>query len=47
MGTCSGVALAFEPPKWLRDGDVVEVEIENIGTLRNIVADEKPADHNT
>jgi acylpyruvate hydrolase len=47
MGTCSGVALAFKPPKWLRDGDIVEVEIENIGTLRNTVANEKPADHKT
>jgi 2-keto-4-pentenoate hydratase/2-oxohepta-3-ene-1,7-dioic acid hydratase in catechol pathway len=44
MGTCSGVAFAFKPPKWLRDGDTVEVEIENIGLLRNRVVNEKPAD---
>ena len=42
MGTCSGIAAAFKPPKWLRAGDVVEVEIEGIGVLRNTVADEKP-----
>ena len=47
MGTCSGVALAFKPPKWLRDGDVVEVEIENIGILRNKVVNERPADRET
>jgi acylpyruvate hydrolase len=47
MGTCSGVALAFKPPKWLRDGDVVEVEIEDIGILRNRVVNERPADRNT
>jgi 2-keto-4-pentenoate hydratase/2-oxohepta-3-ene-1,7-dioic acid hydratase in catechol pathway len=41
MGTCSGVASAFKPPRWLRNGDVVEIEIENIGILRNTVADEK------
>lgn len=40
MGTCSGIAAAFKPPKWLRAGDVVEIEIEGIGVLRNIVADE-------
>ncbi len=42
-GTVSGVA-AFRPdpePYWLKPGDVVECEIENIGLLRNrVVADE-------
>jgi 2-keto-4-pentenoate hydratase/2-oxohepta-3-ene-1,7-dioic acid hydratase in catechol pathway len=42
-GTVSGVA-AFRPdpgPYWLKPGDVVECEIENIGLLRNrLVADE-------
>jgi hypothetical protein len=41
-GTVSGVA-AFRPdpgPYWLKPGDVVEAEIENIGVLRNrVVAD--------
>lgn len=34
-GTPSGVAAFMDPPRWLEDGDVVEVEISNIGTLRN------------
>jgi len=40
-GTPSGVAAFMKPPKWLQDGDVVEVEIENIGQLRNKMAFEK------
>jgi acylpyruvate hydrolase len=40
MGTPSGVAHAHKPPKWLKHGDVVEIEIEGIGILRNQVADE-------
>lgn len=34
-GTPSGVGAARRPPRWLRDGDVVEVEIERIGRLAN------------
>ena len=34
-GTPSGVAVFMKPPAWLEDGDVVEVEIEKIGRLRN------------
>jgi acylpyruvate hydrolase len=34
-GTPSGVGNAMEPPRFLGDGDVYEVEIEGIGTLRN------------
>lgn len=34
-GTPPGVGAASSPPRLLRDGDVVEVEIEGIGTLRN------------
>jgi acylpyruvate hydrolase len=41
MGTPSGVAHAHKPPKWLLHGDVVEVEIEGIGVLRNLVVDER------
>jgi 2-keto-4-pentenoate hydratase/2-oxohepta-3-ene-1,7-dioic acid hydratase in catechol pathway len=41
MGTPSGVAHAHKPPKWLLPGEVVEVEIEGIGVLRNPVVDEK------
>ena len=36
-GTPSGVALGMTPQRWLVPGDVVEVEIERIGTLRNTV----------
>jgi acylpyruvate hydrolase len=34
-GTPSGVGNAMEPPRYLTDGVVFEVEIEGIGTLRN------------
>ncbi|UCD26325.1 MAG: fumarylacetoacetate hydrolase family protein [Candidatus Bathyarchaeota archaeon] len=38
-GTPAGVAVFMKPtPKFLLPGDLVEVEIENIGTLRNKVA---------
>jgi len=40
MGTPSGVGHARKPPLWMKDGDVVEVEIEGIGVLRNPVEDE-------
>jgi 2-keto-4-pentenoate hydratase/2-oxohepta-3-ene-1,7-dioic acid hydratase in catechol pathway len=36
-GTPSGVALGMSPQQWLRDGDVVEAEIEGIGVLGNTV----------
>ncbi len=37
-GTPAGVGFAWKPkPKFLSAGDVVEVEIENIGILRNKV----------
>ena len=39
-GTPSGVGMARKPPVFLRDGDVVEIEIDGIGTLRNRVARE-------
>ncbi len=34
-GTPSGVGAASDPPRFLADGDVYEVDIEGIGTLRN------------
>jgi 2-keto-4-pentenoate hydratase/2-oxohepta-3-ene-1,7-dioic acid hydratase in catechol pathway len=37
-GTPSGVAAGFDPPKWLKPGDVIEAEIEGIGVLRNTIA---------
>ncbi len=39
-GTPGGVGAAHKPPVWLRDGDVVEVEIGGIGVLTNTVCDE-------
>jgi acylpyruvate hydrolase len=39
-GTPSGVGSALDPPRFLRDGDVFEVEIEGIGSLRNTFRDE-------
>lgn len=36
-GTPSGVGFARKPPEFLKPGDVVEVEIERIGVLRNRV----------
>jgi 2-keto-4-pentenoate hydratase/2-oxohepta-3-ene-1,7-dioic acid hydratase in catechol pathway len=39
-GTPAGVGFTRKPPIFLKPGDVVEVEIENIGVLRNHVVDE-------
>ena len=39
-GTPHGVGMARNPPVWLRDGDTVTVEIEQIGRLTNPVKDE-------
>lgn len=36
-GTPSGVGMARTPPVFLKEGDVVEVEVERIGTIRNRV----------
>jgi 2-keto-4-pentenoate hydratase/2-oxohepta-3-ene-1,7-dioic acid hydratase in catechol pathway len=41
-GTPTGAGARFDPPKWLRAGDVVEVTVEGVGTLTNPVADERP-----
>jgi 2-keto-4-pentenoate hydratase/2-oxohepta-3-ene-1,7-dioic acid hydratase in catechol pathway len=37
-GTPEGVGFARTPPEFLKDGDVMEVEIEKIGVLRNPVS---------
>ena len=43
-GTPPGVGDARTPPRYLVDGDVVEVEVEGVGVLRNpCVAEERPA----
>ena len=36
-GTPSGVGFAMTPPGLLKDGDVVEAEVEGIGVLKNTV----------
>lgn len=36
-GTPSGVGAARTPPRWLQDGDIVEISIGGLGTLRNPV----------
>ena len=40
-GTPGGVGAKRNPPLWMRPGDVVEVEIDRVGTLRNGIADEQ------
>jgi 2-keto-4-pentenoate hydratase/2-oxohepta-3-ene-1,7-dioic acid hydratase in catechol pathway len=37
-GTPGGVGAGRKPPVWMKQGDIVEVEITGIGTLRNPVA---------
>jgi acylpyruvate hydrolase len=39
-GTPGGVGWKRTPPAWLRPGDIVEAEIQNIGVLRNRIAPE-------
>ncbi|KAB2920086.1 MAG: fumarylacetoacetate hydrolase family protein [Hyphomicrobiaceae bacterium] len=39
-GTPTGAGVRFDPPRWLVPGDVVEVEVPQIGVLRNTVVDE-------
>jgi 2-keto-4-pentenoate hydratase/2-oxohepta-3-ene-1,7-dioic acid hydratase in catechol pathway len=39
-GTPTGAGARFEPPRWLRIGDVVEVSSPGIGVLRNTVVGE-------
>ncbi|MHB0938871.1 MAG: fumarylacetoacetate hydrolase family protein [Armatimonadota bacterium] len=39
-GTPSGVGMARVPPRWLRPGETVTIDIEGIGALTNPVAEE-------
>jgi len=41
-GTPTGAGARFDPPRYLKPGDIVEVEADGIGVLRNPVADETP-----
>jgi len=40
-GTPTGAGARFDPPRYLAPGDIIEVEVNGIGTLRNGVEDEK------
>lgn len=42
-GTPHGVGMARKPPIWLKAGDSVSIEIEQIGTLTNPIIDEPSA----
>ncbi|MBR9862651.1 MAG: fumarylacetoacetate hydrolase family protein [Rhodobacteraceae bacterium] len=39
-GTPTGSGARLDPPQYLKPGDVVEVEVNTIGTLRNTIEDE-------
>jgi len=39
-GTPNGAGARFEPPRYLAPGDVVEIDVEGVGTLVNGVKDE-------
>ena len=40
MGTPAGVGQARTPPVWMKPGDLVEIEIDRIGVLRNPIVAE-------
>jgi acylpyruvate hydrolase len=42
-GTPPGVAAGRDPAPWLQPGQVCEVEIENVGLLRNTITGETAA----
>ncbi|MGM9614809.1 MAG: fumarylacetoacetate hydrolase family protein [Oscillospiraceae bacterium] len=37
MGTPAGVGMGFNPPKFLKKGDVVECQADGIGNLTNYI----------
>jgi len=39
-GTPGGVGARRIPPVWMKPGDVIEIEVDRIGVLRNTIADE-------
>ncbi len=39
-GTPTGAGARLDPPRWLKPGDVVEVEADGLGILRNTIEDE-------
>jgi 2-keto-4-pentenoate hydratase/2-oxohepta-3-ene-1,7-dioic acid hydratase in catechol pathway len=44
-GTPTGAGARFDPPVWLKPGDVIEIEVPGIGLLRNGVRDETECDN--
>jgi 2-keto-4-pentenoate hydratase/2-oxohepta-3-ene-1,7-dioic acid hydratase in catechol pathway len=42
-GTPGGVGFARTPPVWMHPGDVIEVSVEGLGTIRNRVVAEEGA----
>ena len=36
-GTPSGVGFSRTPPEFLKPGDIMETEVENVGVIRNVV----------
>ena len=40
-GTPTGAGARFDPPKWLKPGDIVEISVDGLGTLSNGVRDEE------
>lgn len=44
-GTPVGTGVSSNPPIWLKPGDVLEVSVEGVGTLRNVIADEEGVTH--
>ena len=40
-GTPTGAGARFDPPKWLKSGDIVEISADGLGTLSNGVRDEE------
>ncbi|CAH0058701.1 unnamed protein product [Clonostachys solani] len=42
-GTPSGVAAFMKPPAWLQDGDVVEVRLDHVGSIKNKISLETAA----
>jgi 2-keto-4-pentenoate hydratase/2-oxohepta-3-ene-1,7-dioic acid hydratase in catechol pathway len=41
-GTPEGVGMARTPPVYMKEGDVIEIEIESVGCLRNTISRESP-----
>ena len=42
-GTPTGAGARFDPPRWLRPGDRLRIEVSGVGVLENVVEDESPS----